>query len=205
MRSTTSDFLAAVRVDELNDGGDGQKLKLFLDVYSVYVVYEEKGEVTGKLHYQGYVACGDKDRYNEIKQVFKNTYVGRKPASQSFTQVKKVESYMRYVAKDKKIFCHKGVSEQDIAKREAESYKKTKDGGSLVCRCLDAMRQYDLSYMKDNEEAVRRYVGGWLVDEYVKELKPINIFYLRTVINTVTVALIGRDQSDIVEKLIERW
>lgn len=115
---------STIRLDKLSED-DTVSLSNYLDsIDASFVVYEEIADKTKKVHFQGYIEC-TQETYEVYKEAFLVCF--RKTHSRyqrSFTVVRKVESYMKYVAKDKKLFKSKGFTEQHIKEQEEKSYKK---------------------------------------------------------------------------------
>lgn len=120
--------LTTIRLDILDEERDSRLLTEFLRaVGQPYVVYREIADVTGKAHYQGYIVR-DEETYEEVKKTFTSTFTSTHSRYQrSFTPVRKVESYMKYVAKDKMLFASHGFDEEHIKTNEKSSYKKKLD------------------------------------------------------------------------------
>lgn len=189
--STSKDYLMTVRLDILDEVSDKAKLLEWLSKFQVFVVYREISDKVKKPHYQGYVACGNleasKIAKSEFHVMYKDTH---KPGQRSFNQVKKVESYMRYVAKDKDLVASSGVTDAELKKLEAESFKTLQKSGNLVERCHE--------WAKDNG-ADDHAVARWLLNDCIDRRTRIDVRHLRCVKHTV-MAMISGDYFDMLER-----
>lgn len=115
-----------VRLDKVAED-DASRLHAFLDSLDTkIVVYEEVADITKKIHWQGYIEC-TQESYEVYKEAFLEIFRPTHSRYQrSFTVVRKVETYMIYVAKDKNLFYSKGVTEEELKEKEDASYKKKK-------------------------------------------------------------------------------
>lgn len=115
-----------IRLDKISED-DASRLHAFLDgIDTKIVVYEEVADITKKIHWQGYIEC-TQDTYEVYKEAFLEVFRPTHNRYQrSFTVVRKVETYMIYVAKDKKLFYSKKVTEEELKEKEDASYKKKK-------------------------------------------------------------------------------
>lgn len=154
----SKDYLTAIRLD-VKDDFDGELLIKFLQGENLpCVVYEEISDKVNKLHYQGYIKCGDKNNYAALKKKFKDTFgKSHNRYQRSFTPVRKQEEYMRYVAKDKKLFFTQLIDESHIRKCEEESYKKedkkkkSQRLGQIIC---DAAYHYFIEEIRKEKPSL---------------------------------------------------
>lgn len=162
--------LLAVRVDAITE--DTKSIfQSWLEANSTkFLIYEEIGDVTKKLHYQGVVQLDleaksiDAWRKN-IKDLIRPTGKNQ----HSLATIKK-DKYVIYITKDKKKVCWSGFTDEEIAELESQSYKKgTGHGKENFAERL---------YQKCNNELVRFYME---VDGK-KYMKPIDRCKLVTLI-----------------------
>lgn len=202
----SKDALMTVRLDELSDQ-DLVHLEEVLAPYEKYVVYREIADVTRKPHFQGYVACGTGDNAKEAKQRFVDMFRStHKPSQRSFNQVRKIEKYMRYVAKDKDLVLRKGVTDEHIEQCERESFKK-KDKlaeGNMVQRCYQT---YVEEYRREPYppgDNWRRRIARWIVADLAENNKPICVFQCRKWTNGVLAKLDGEFRDELVDEILSR-
>lgn len=158
--------LTTIRLDILDDNVDAERLTTFLRAAGQpYVVYREIADVTGKAHFQGYMVR-DEETYNQLKKDWVKEFSKTHTRYQrSFTPVRKVEEYMKYVAKDKELFLVHGFTEQHIKEKEDASYQKGTKGTKKSTRigeqiCGDAREQWK-ERKPQNIEEVARWVTEW--------------------------------------------
>lgn len=186
---TTMDGLRALRIDVL-DGHDAAQLvrthfAQWLGNFATSVLYREAGAQTGKVHLQGYVTCADgfKERKRELQAML--TSLGYAKHQWSFTAVKKVENYMRYVAKDKDCVHKHGISDEVLSECEKQSYRKKCESyvAHVYMHCL-------AHGLRDRCNIVQ-----YIVEEHAQRDAPIRVFYVRAVANTVQWKLdVNRDE-----------
>lgn len=158
-----------IRLDHLADS-DPDRLKLFLEHYDVYCVYEEISDKKKKLHYQGWITFPDVKAYNAAKTRFSSWFKDY-PGSQKSMAIVKKEEYNIYVVKDKKPFVIKGISEERIKELESKSYKKSdvKDNKKLQTsfqKALDYCKEKGMTSSNDGWEIYEK-----LTDYYLEECR----------------------------------
>jgi len=96
------------------------------DIVEKLIVYEEKADITGKLHLQGWIKfvskkAGVNFAENRLRKFKLENKVA--PASASCAVIKK-DSYFAYTAKDGKCVYSVGVSDEERIENEEKSFKK---------------------------------------------------------------------------------
>lgn len=148
-----------VRLD-YKSAEDVELLKKFLDKYDRFLVYEETGAVTKKLHYQGIIRVQDDKELNAIKSRFSTMFPDHKGGSKSMSKVKS-KNYEVYITKDKKIFYRKGYTDEEVQELEEKSYKKSEgtSGSTSFTRAVQ--------YCKDH--GINIHSSGWEIAETLIE------------------------------------
>lgn len=194
---------AAVRLDVVHSD-DGSRLKTWLQSESVieYVFYEENGDQTGKLHYQGYIKSGDESSFKKLKDSFKKWFSAHSRFQRSFTHPRKVENYMIYVSKDKNMLCSLGVSEEVIAEREAKSYKKgaDRDKRPVVVRGVEKFASGNQRY----SSSFNRIVATWVIDDCISRGVGFDEFTTSRWANAIVCALSENSKDRMIERLLSR-
>lgn len=118
----------AIRVDFI--GTDmHERMDKFLSIYDRYLVYEEVGTETGKLHYQGVVYHAGSEtairtRWTECFP--SDPWEAKRAKKKSCTKVRS-EKYEIYITKENNIQFKKGYTEEEINNLYKQSYKKEKE------------------------------------------------------------------------------
>lgn len=199
--------LTTVRLDIINDN-DADRLRQFLTTHTTkYMVYIESGDVTGKRHLQGYAELND---YSIVKAEFVRAFGGTHTRFQrSFTIVRKVEAYMRYVAKDKELAYKAGYADDHQEKMERESYKKKPaDNRSVIERCYDAIVDEYTRDPNPRDISWGRKIAAWLCEDAVARNKGINVYSMRATKNAVLYKLNaedGRYRDDIITEIDSKF
>lgn len=198
----TLDNLSTIRLDILKDD-DEDRLKQFLDKFEVFVVYCEVSEVVQKVHLQGYVSLKG-HVYKDVKEEFHKAFAFTHTKDQrSMAKVTKVENYMRYVAKDKNLWLSRGVSPEELKKREDESYKKGEKKVSLYDQLAAEVADHREWLNERTPSQRREAVLRWVIRINHKHGK-LSRFQMKAYVDKVLSA--DQDYEDqMVFEILERW
>lgn len=164
--------LLCVRVDHVHDDTKTVFQSWLRQNSTKYLVYEELGATTQKLHYQGVVQLDlsvknlhawSKNIKDMIKVTGKNQY--------SLTKMKS-SKYLIYITKDKKKVCSDGFTDEEIGDLESQSYSKETKGGSKE------------TYAERLYEQCKSLISYDIRPDGSKELLPINRSKLVTMVVT---------------------
>lgn len=138
---------------------DAATLMTFLDKYDRFLIYEEIGDVTGKLHYQGIIRVRDDKELNAVKSRFTTMFPLHKGGAKSMSKVKS-KNYEVYITKDKKVFASKGYTSEDISELEQQSYKKSEksSGSTAFSRAVQYCREHGITIHSNGWEIAENLI-----------------------------------------------
>lgn len=129
----------ALRVDRLGENTLTVLEEWLLRHSPKYYLYEEVGDKTGKVHYQGVCDLDLKDKpIKNWRQSIRDLLNPQYKNAYSLAYIKK-SNYFIYATKDKKMVLNKGYSEEYLKELEEQSYTKSAQtfAKSLYAKCKE--------------------------------------------------------------------
>lgn len=181
----------ALRVDIIGETTYDRMTK-FLALYDKYLVSEEVGDETGKLHLQGIVWIEpDTKSYNALRKRWNDHYPtdtwpakGKCGNKKALATVKNVDSYQSYICKQENIKYIKNYSKEEINLfiEESKKIKDKKDESKKLTKSQEfrniVLEKFDTFYSRlHNEpyvykgvtyrrELCRDAIKAWLIDTF---------------------------------------
>lgn len=207
--------LLAIRVDAISEATKDLLESWLKEHSSKYLIYEEIGAMTKKLHYQGCVELDlgikniDAWRKNVkdlIKPTEKNQY--------SLAKIKKAGKYLVYITKDKKKIISSGYTDEEIEHLESQSYPKDDRSKQSFTEKLYQKVKEELVdyYMNYNGKKIMKALDrSKLVKMVIKEFCNNTKVFDRMVImrcatmieNKLLLESIGDVNDELVQKIVE--
>jgi len=129
----------AIRVDSIDDKTDTSVINFLRQHTLSFILFEEIGARTSKLHYQGLVELRGSILLSffriKLKRVIKANYKN----AYSVSIIKDIKHYECYISKDKKLYASEGYSKRDIQRLMSLEYD-AKNSKDFIQRYLAAMR-----------------------------------------------------------------
>lgn len=198
----------AIRIHELADDCRSRVIAFVQGCAGSHVVARETD--ANRIHYQGWLRCDIKPQALRVR--LKKTFpecVGNK--GYSISAVKDFEAYARYILKGTKdsmadvvSACGLEVNEEYLQNEHRAYWSRAEKPGKSNRSIVEEVHEWIVE-RKQTHDVCRRDIAERVCEVLTSRKKPLNTFYVRSVVNTVAY-LSDRDMREIIlDEIVNKY